>query len=263
LVDLTFRGTGPWGPGKGANLQPAEVDDNFWEIATAVLNLETNPALPTGIQSITISGTQMTITLTDGSVMGPYTIPVLVMRWRDEWQPATPYAVLDVFKVTGVGIFLVELAHVSGDVFDPRIAVDGDPALMQLFGSVDVTLSGLPDVSLQNLNNGDVLIWNAGDQLWENTYLGRMAYQDPDFVQITGGTITGLAIPFQPTDVRHQGIRRRRGDRRIVDPDRDHDVKRKRHRCTGSAEHAQRLSRCRSRRPGAWRRCSIAAAPAG
>jgi hypothetical protein len=201
LVDLTFRGTGPWGPGKGANLQPAEVDDNFWEIATAVLNLETNPALPTGIQSITISGTQMTITLTDGSVMGPYTIPVLVMRWRDEWQPATPYAVLDVFKVTGVGIFLVELAHVSGDVFDPRIAVDGDPALMQLFGSVDVTLSGLPDVSLQNLNNGDVLIWNAGDQLWENTYLGRMAYQDPDFVQITGGTITGLAIPFQPTDV--------------------------------------------------------------
>ena len=118
-MDITFRSDGPWGPGKGANLQAAEVDENFWEIATEILNLQTNPAVPVGIQSITISGTQMTITLTDGTVMGPYTIPVLVMRWRDEWQPQTPYVQLDVFKVTDRGIYLIQLDHVSGDVFDP------------------------------------------------------------------------------------------------------------------------------------------------
>ena len=152
MVDLTFRTDGAWGPGKGANLQAAEVDNNFWSVATEILNLQTNPAVPVGIQSITISGTQMTITLTDGSVMGPYTIPVLVMRWRDEWQPQTPYVQLDVFKVTDRGIYLVQLDHVSGDTFDPNIEVGGAPALMQIFGSADASLSQLPDVVLQEIN---------------------------------------------------------------------------------------------------------------
>jgi len=199
-VDLTFRSAGPWGPGKGANLQAAEVDENFWEVATEILNLQTNPALPTGIQSITLSGTQMTITLTDGTVMGPYTIPVLVMRWRDEWQPQTPYVQLDVFSVTNVGIYLVQLDHVSGDVFDPNIAVDGAPALMQLFGSTDASLSALPDVALEDLQTGDALIWYGTDQRWENVHLGSMAYQEASLVNITGGWITGLAHPANPDD---------------------------------------------------------------
>ena len=199
-MDLTFRTDGAWGPGKGANLQAAEVDNNFWSVATEILNLQDNPALPNGIQSITISGTQMTITLTDGTVMGPYTIPVLVMRWRDEWQPQTPYVQLDVFKVTDQGIYLVQLDHVSGDVFDPDIEVGGAPALMQIFGSADASLSQLPDVVLQNLQDGDALIWNSTTQKWENLHLGSMAYQEASQVNITGGFITGLPHPVDDND---------------------------------------------------------------
>src|SRR3954471_12172054 len=124
-MDLTFRGLGPWGPGKGANLQASEVDANFWAINTAVVNLENNPALPNGIASIQVSGTQMTITLANGDVMGPFTLPVLTFRWRGEWQPNTPYAELDVFTVFDRGIYVVEFPHVSGDVFDPDIQVGG------------------------------------------------------------------------------------------------------------------------------------------
>ena len=199
-MDLIFRTDGAWGPGKGANLQAAEVDANFWSVATEILNLQDNPALPTGIQSITISGTQMTITLTDGSVMGPYTIPVLVMRWRDEWQPQTPYVQLDVFKRTDQGIYLVQLDHVSGDTFDPNIAVGGAPALMQIFGSADASLSQLPDVVLQNLQDGDALIWNSTTEKWENLHLEDMAYQPSSLVNITGGFITGIAHPVNPND---------------------------------------------------------------
>src|SRR5262245_65662076 len=135
-MDITYRLSGPWGPGLGTNLQPSQVDYNFWNIAQAIVDLETNPAVPVGIENITMSGSQMTITLTDGSVMGPFLIPVLTFSWRGEWQPNTSYGVLDVFTKSDTGIFLTLLAHTSGDEFDPNIMV-GDPpaaALQKLFG---------------------------------------------------------------------------------------------------------------------------------
>src|SRR5262245_59101822 len=99
MPDLTFRGIGPWGAGKGANLTAPEIDGNFWSLAQAIYDLENNPQVPNGIAAITVSGTTMTITLHDGTVMGPYELPVLTFRWRGEWQPTTAYAVLDVVTV--------------------------------------------------------------------------------------------------------------------------------------------------------------------
>jgi hypothetical protein len=200
-MDLTFRGLGPWGPGKGANLQASEVDTNFWSIATEILNLQNNPALPNGIASIEVSGTQMTITLANGDVMGPFTIPLLTFRWRDEWQPNAPYAELDVFKVTNLGIYLVEFPHTSGVNFDPDIQVGGVAALTQLFGSADASLGSLPDVSLSNLQQFDALIWFPSDEKWENYPLGGMAFQDNANVFITGGYIGGMRSPINPADV--------------------------------------------------------------
>ena len=169
-MDITFRLPGPWGPGKGTNLQAAEVDNNFWEIAEHILDVENNPAPPNGIQSITVSGTQMTITLTDGTVMGPYTLPVLVFRWRGEWQPVTPYVELDVFKVTDVGIFMVRCPHTSGDDLRPRHRIDGgEPALLQLFGSADA--SPRRPVGCRRCRSSQTttsLIWNAAAANWVN-----------------------------------------------------------------------------------------------
>lgn len=201
-MDITFRTLGPWGAGKGSNLQPSEVDANFWSLAQAIVTLQNNPALPVGIASITVSGTQMTIYLTDGSVMGPFTLPVLTFRWRDEWAPNTTYAVLDVFKVTNVGIFLVQIGHTSGPAFDPTITDgSGNPMLLQLFGSADAALSGLSDVQINNpLLDDQALIWVSADGKWENVQLGDMAFQDSLAVNISGGTITGLHPPTNPTD---------------------------------------------------------------
>lgn len=202
MVDLTYRTLGVWGPGKGANLQASEVDNNFWSLADAINTLINDPPEANGIAGISVSGTQMTIVLMNGDVMGPFTLPVLTFRWRAEWQPTTAYAEMDVFTVTDAGIFLVQLAHVSGTTFDPNITDgSGNPILKQLFGSADANLSGLPDVQITDLADGDALIWVDADQKWENAALGSMAYQDAGFVNITGGHITGLGLPSLDADV--------------------------------------------------------------
>jgi hypothetical protein len=200
-MDLTFRTLGPWGPGKGANLTPPEVDGNFYAVAQAIVDLQNNPALPNSIASITVSGTTMTIHMMDGSTMGPFDLPVLTFRWRGEWQPSTSYAELDVFTVTDVGIFLVNAPHTSGTEFDPELMVGALPAYIQLFGSTDARLSGLSDVLIDSLNDADFLSWDATISKWVNGQLGTIAFQNYWAVDIQGGTITGMSIPLNPTDV--------------------------------------------------------------
>jgi hypothetical protein len=215
-MDITFRTLGAWGAGKGANLEASEVDNNFWSLAEAIVALQNDPPEANGIASITVSGTQMTITLTDGTVMGPFTLPVLTFRWRGEYDGALIYAVLDVFTVnTGTpfvdpatvryGIFLVQIAGTYG-MFDPDATVGGEPVFLQLFGSVDTTLSTLADVDITTGPfPNDVLVWDAvagddGEGAWVNQNLGDMAFQFSNSVHISGGSIGGLPAPALPGD---------------------------------------------------------------
>jgi hypothetical protein len=200
-MNIVFRTLGPWGAGKGANLQPAEVDTNFWEIAQAIVHLTASPALPVGIASIVVSGTQMTIHLTDGTVLGPYTLPVLTFRWRDEWHPSTSYAALDVVKVTNTGIYMVQISHTTGAAFDPNLLIGGNPAYLMLFGSADASLSALPDVRLTALANLDILHWVAADSKWENVALGSISGLGASQIPANLTTGTALALGHTLSDI--------------------------------------------------------------
>ena len=195
MTDITYRLAGPWGAGKGANLLPSEVDSNFWNIAQAIVDLESNPAQPVGIETITMSGSSMTIHLTDGSTMGPFLIPVLSFNWRGEWQPLTSYGELDVFSKSDTGIFLTLLAHTSGIEFDPALEI-GDPAapaLQKLFGSTDGTLAGLADVAIGvDIHTGQLLQYDG--TYWVNVDLGTT---DSGVISISSGTgITASPDPI-------------------------------------------------------------------
>ncbi len=135
-VPITFYGDDfeRWGTGTHTLVKGTEVDRNFWELKAAIEDLIENPPSPIQIASFTVAGATFSIHMTNGNIVGPMPLPVLTWRWRDAWTPTTPYLVLDVFSVEGVGIFLVLIDHTSAGSFDPNALSGGDPLYRQLFG---------------------------------------------------------------------------------------------------------------------------------
>jgi hypothetical protein len=109
---------GAWGTGLHILLDPADVDENFYELRSDVDDLIANPPQANGIQGISQSGNELTITLDDMTDLGPFVMPVLAIRDRGEWAPLTAYAGLDLFTKAGVGFFMVEVEHNSATTFD-------------------------------------------------------------------------------------------------------------------------------------------------
>lgn len=143
-VSITYRGD------IGRNLTAAEVDANFLAVATAIMDLQDDRPEPSNITSISVLGRFMTITLDNGSIFGPFPLPVTEFRYRDEWTPLTVYNALDWFTVSGVGIFSVMYDHTSDAEFDPNKLTDDDlPVYKKLFGpdAGSVTNSVVYDVN--------------------------------------------------------------------------------------------------------------------
>lgn len=125
-----------WGTGLGRNLTAAEFDINLWNLAAAIVALETSRPEPDNISSINVDGVEMRITLTSGKVLGPIPLPVLAFKWRKAWAPFTEYNVLDTFVVDGKGIYYVLEAHTSAATFDETRLIGGHPAYQIILSSV-------------------------------------------------------------------------------------------------------------------------------
>lgn len=193
-LNLVYRDDGPWGAGKGGNLDAGDQDNNIFALATAISALAGSaPSGAVGLQTISVSGTQMTFTLTDGSQF-TFTLPVAGIAWRGAWQPETSYSQLNIFTVSNAGIFLVVLAHTSDTSFDPNFQVGGQNVYLQLFGSVDIKLSTLGDVTLTSLGDGQILQWRNFASSWVNVSLGDLAFQAKDAVDIEGGSISDVTL---------------------------------------------------------------------
>lgn len=164
-ISITFRTTdnSRWGAGLGHNLTADEIDLNFWNLKEA-FEAFTAPAAIT-IASVTRSGTDMFLVMSDNTTIGPIPLPVLAFRYLGAWQAHFAYSVLDTFFVLGRGIFTTEIAHTSGASFDPDITVAGDPALLQLFGSTGteriIELSDV-DIADSNLADNDFFVFDGG-----------------------------------------------------------------------------------------------------
>src|SRR6476469_5575524 len=106
---MHFRTTdnAKWGAGKGANLTPAEVDGNFWDLDRRTAALETSPPQPVGIAQVTVTGSTFTIVLTDGSSRGPFNLPAAKFNLVGEWAPNTPY-VPNSFTVKETSVCIVD-----------------------------------------------------------------------------------------------------------------------------------------------------------
>jgi hypothetical protein len=117
---IIFRTAGPWGPGQGSNLAAAQVDGNFWELLSRLAYLEDHaPAALVSIDYFSVSGSLLTIHMTDHSIRGPFELPVAQWHFHKEgWQPDTDYVPQDVFAHNG-SAYLVLWPHHSAGSFDP------------------------------------------------------------------------------------------------------------------------------------------------
>lgn len=177
---------------KGAPISAAEHDANIRNLDDRVTVIETDPPSAVSVASITVSGSAMTVTLTDDTVLGPFTLPVVTHPLRGAWAPATAYAQYDWFYANGV-TYEVLLDHTSAATFDPA-ANDGSGhdyyavvmtapgsslppggAAGQVLAKVDGTdylvhwsdianaLAGLTDVAFSTgPAEGDVLLYRSG-----------------------------------------------------------------------------------------------------
>lgn len=117
LITLIYRTVGAWGTGKGSNLTPAEVDDNFYQVQQALHDLAENPALPPMIESITVLGNQMTFHMDDGlTTFGPFTLPTATFKFTGAWKPGFAYKEANLFTVHD-GLYYVNRDHVSSGSF--------------------------------------------------------------------------------------------------------------------------------------------------
>lgn len=116
-MTTTYRTAGAWGAGKGSDLTPTEVDTNFYDKETRITDIEA-AGVAVGISSITVSGNQMTVHMTDASTQGPFTLPAVEWNCVGAWQPSTLYPINSVVTAMG-NAYLVLETHTSDTTFDP------------------------------------------------------------------------------------------------------------------------------------------------
>jgi hypothetical protein len=122
---MNFRTAGAWGAGKGSNLTPAEIDENFSELVQRLGEIENSPPSAVSIASISMVANQITFLMTDGSQQGPFTLPTAIWQDAGEWLPLTFYGAFSVIKNSG-SVYLVLRNHTSSPgTFDPN-ANDGN-----------------------------------------------------------------------------------------------------------------------------------------
>jgi len=120
---ITDRTAGVWGGGQGSDLAAAQIDENFWELESAILVLQENASNSAGIDYFVVEGNQLFVHLTDHVVIGPYTLPTAQWDFRGGWLPLTTYADFDVVTNDG-SVYLVIWPHTSTATFNPN-ANDG------------------------------------------------------------------------------------------------------------------------------------------
>lgn len=146
-MTLRFRTAGAWGAGLGANLSPAQVDENFYTLQQAIDSFTAPNGV--GIASITVAGTNLTVHLTDGSTQGPFAIPYTTFRDRGDWSEDTVYNPMDIFTVPDIGLYLVVLPYTSESAFDPDVMdTDGNTLLLPV-----ISIPPMPDYTEMRIDD--------------------------------------------------------------------------------------------------------------
>jgi hypothetical protein len=168
-MPYVWRTPGPWGPANSdGDLTPEQLDGNFWQ---AVQDIAGKAAQGVGISNFVVHGNQMTVVLTDHTLLGPYTLPVAVLGFGGEWQPNTYYHANTIITHGGATYLVLE-SHTSAATFDPH-ANDGLGndfyGLLLENPALTIPTGGAAGMFLRKRTGTDL------DMLWETTALAELS----------------------------------------------------------------------------------------
>lgn len=170
MVDITFRGPGPWGLGKGSRLIILEGDTNWYNLKVAIEDLIANPPEARSISDISVAGNAFTFTMSDSTFEGPLEIPIANLNPRGVWQPSTAYFVNDVVTYQGT-VYFVTYAHTSALTFDPG-ATSGPGQDWYTEQIPVITFPGFEEWRLEEAGSGaasptegQIMVWTDG--VWD------------------------------------------------------------------------------------------------
>lgn len=120
-----------WGVGKGSPLTKEEGDNNLWWILEQIAFLTSNPLQPHEITSITVSDGKISITLSNGTVFGPYALPEQAFNWTGAYISGHDYSRMDVLTASD-GAYLVLADHTAPTTFNPSLLDGGGNPVYKL-----------------------------------------------------------------------------------------------------------------------------------
>jgi hypothetical protein len=125
MDQVTYRTNDPsrWGTGQGSDLAAAQIDLNFWALFSMIQAIADHQNVAGVISNIGVQGGNLFVTLGDGTVFGPFTLPTAQWTFRGAWLPTTLYNPMDVITSNG-GLYLALVRHTSAATFNPS-ANDG------------------------------------------------------------------------------------------------------------------------------------------
>jgi hypothetical protein len=207
---LLYRTSGAWGAGTGANLTPAQVDGNFYDVSQRVQFLELHPSEPVLITSFSATGDQLYIHMSDGTINGPVTLPVVRWFFRGPWAPSTSYAKDDVVVGPDSAVYIVTFNHTSSaSTFDPHANDGAGHSYYSLLLSVPAatlpTGGGAGFVLTKNTTANYDVVWalpgapaggSTGQVLRKNTSIDG----DASWRTLAFSDLGGMTIAATPAD---------------------------------------------------------------
>jgi len=145
-MSITYRST------KGSNLTHTELDTNFYEPEEAAIALEDAKLEPAEIDEVELDNDKLTITLSDGIVHGPMTLPSSKLSYRGKFKSLYPYQSGDIIY-TSTNLYLVLKGFISGARFNPNDELDGTKVVVAVGGTpvcIDVPMffPGVPKMGM-------------------------------------------------------------------------------------------------------------------
>lgn len=196
-MTITYRTTGAWGAGKGANLTAAEVDGNFHDLNTRVTAVESNPAAPVEISNITSSGSALTVTMDNGDTYGPLVLPVAAFVFRGWWEASTVYNKNDIV-VDNYIVYYVSTQHTSAATFDAGRTISGVQVYQSMLDVNEVASIALGNALQSGTHTGIDFNQNVDGSIDATVDFtaGTEAYLDAVGSAINIGTQTGIEVVY-------------------------------------------------------------------